>query len=122
MNDRTPGFFLNVKSIADSKSSTPIYKMGVSFDALVNGRFGDGIGPVAVVQAVGCPVEMLHLVFLSEEDFKLLGLLHLNRVKPNSPNLDSLLQGAVHNVHRLRQAVLQHVIIQIGKTGRVERK
>src|SRR6056297_1128835 len=96
--------------------------MSVPLYAFVDRRLTDGIGPVAVIQAVGGAIEMANLLLFLEKDFELFGLLHLDGMQAYPTDFDSLLQCTFHDMHRLVHTALQHIVVEIRETRRGEGK
>gem|GEM_PF-1588558 len=59
---------------------TAVHKVGISFYAFVDGGFGDGVGAVAVIEAVGGAVEVADPIFFPEKNLELFGLAHVDGV------------------------------------------
>ena len=96
---------------------TPVHKMGIPFHAFVDCGFSDGIGSVAVIEAVGRAVEVADTIFFPEENLELFGLLHFDGVESDSTNFNSFLYGTIHEVHCLRETGVEDIVVQVGETA-----
>lgn len=102
--------------------STPVHKVGVALYAFVDGGFADRIGSVTVIQAVCGAIEMANLLLFAEKDLELLGLLHLDSMQAHAPNFNPFFQRTFHDIHRLIQTALQHVVVEVSEAGGIECK